>query len=244
MAAIDELADVRERRDAELQELVYVASHDLTEPLRMVTSYLELLRRHSEDVLDERARQFLFFAEDGAARMRALIDDLLVYSRVGGSQLVCRPTAVADVLEGVLRDLGAAIADAGAEVRVDGELPVLLVDRVQLGQVLQNLLANAVKFHAPGHAPQIVISAAEEPGEAGWWRLTVADDGIGIAARSADRIFRVFQRLHSAEEYPGTGIGLAICRRVVEQHDGRLWVESELGQGSAFHLTLPAGDPE
>lgn len=241
MHAVDELENVRERHEAELQELVYVASHDLTEPLRMVTSYLDLLRRHSEGVLDERARQYLFFAEDGAARMRALIDDLLVYSRVGGAEPERRPVAVAEVLDGVLRDLGAAIADAGAEVRVEGELPVVLVDRVQLGQVLQNLLSNAVKFHAPGRAPKVAISAAPEPEQPGWWRLTVADDGIGISARNADRIFRVFQRLHTSEEYPGTGIGLAICRRVVERHGGQLWVESELGRGSAFHVTLPDG---
>jgi signal transduction histidine kinase len=118
---------------------------------------------------------------------------------------------------------------------------VLVVDRVQLGQVLQNLVANAVKFHAPGGAPHVTISAAEEPDEPGWWRITVADDGIGIEARNLDRIFRVFQRLHTTEEYPGTGIGLAICRRIVERHGGRLWVDSAPGHGSAFHVSLPGG---
>ncbi len=227
--------------EADLQELVYVASHDLNEPLRMVTSYLGLLQRRYGGQLDDTAGEFIHYAVDGAERMRGLLEDLLRYSRAGSVELVREPVAVAEVLEGVLGVLGPAISEAGATVQVAESLPVLPTDAGQLGQVLQELVANAVKFRAPGRATRVVVSA-ERDDAAGAWRLTVADDGIGIEPRQQERIFQVFQRLHPAEAYAGTGIGLAICRRIADRLGGSVTVVSELGEGSAFTVSIPDDD--
>lgn len=224
--------------EADLQELVHVASHDLTEPLRMVTSYLGLLERRYGDQLDGTAHEFIGYAVDGAERMRALLDDLLRYSRTGGRTLELEPVDVGEVLAGELRSLGVMIEQAAASVVVEGELPTVEGDLVQLGQVLQNLVSNAVKFHRPGERPSVVVSAQRDhAGQA--WVLQVADDGIGIAPRDQERIFGVFQRLHAREEYAGTGIGLALCRRIVERHGGRIDVVSAIGEGTAFRVVLP-----
>jgi signal transduction histidine kinase len=242
------LAEAEERADraqAEQQELVYVASHDLTEPLRMVRSYLQLLERRLGDQLDERGREFVYYAVDGADRMGALIEDLLRYSRAGGSDLRREPVACDEVLEGVLRGLARLIAAEHADVRADGPLPTVLADPVQLGQLLQNLVANAVKFHRPGAGAHVVVRAQRDE-DACAWRISVADDGVGVPAGGEERIFRVFQRLHSREEVEGNGIGLAICRRIVERHGGTIGVRPTPGGGATFTFTLPdagAADP-
>ncbi|MCW3038762.1 MAG: domain S-box protein [Solirubrobacterales bacterium] len=227
-----------ERTEEELQELVYVASHDLTEPLRMITSYLQLLDRRAGADLDERSREFMFYAVDGAERMKALLDDLLRYSRVGRAGLDTTVVYLDTLLVETLRDLGPAIADAGATVRVDGELPAIVGDRLQLGQLLQNLISNAVKFRGPERGNTVRVAVGRAAGGTAW-ELTVTDDGIGVDTRQDERIWRVFQRLHSREEFAGNGIGLAICRRVAERHGGRIWVtQNPDGVGSTFHVTL------
>jgi PAS domain S-box-containing protein len=228
-------ADELARSNAELQQFAYVASHDLQEPLRMVASYTQLLARRYKGRLDADADDFIAYAVDGATRMQQLINDLLAYSRVGthGQELV--PTDCNQVFERVVRDLGAAVAESGAEVTRDA-LPSVLGDSRQLGQLFQNLIANAIKFH--GDDPARVQVTAEREGA--MWRFAVRDEGIGIAPEYVDRIFVIFQRLHTQAEYPGTGIGLAICKRIVERHGGRIWVESQPGRGTTFYFTLPA----
>ncbi len=204
----------------------------------MVTSYLTLLERRYAEQLDDTAREFIHYAVDGAARMRDLLDDLLRYSRAGAEGSRRERVELAALLDGVLRSLEPAIAEADAAVRLEGPLPVLSADPVQLGQLLQNLVANAVKFRSPERGNRIVVSATRDD-EAGAWRLAVEDDGIGIEPRQHERIFQLFQRLHSAEEYPGTGIGLAICRRIAERLGVALTLVSAPGAGSTFTVVLP-----
>ncbi|WP_354701352.1 ATP-binding protein [Paraconexibacter sp. AEG42_29] len=237
LAAVADAQDATRRAEEELQEMLHVASHDLTEPLRMVTSYLKLLERRAGPALDERAREFVFYAVDGADRMKAQLDDLLHYSRVGHG--VAAPTVVYldTLVVEVLRDLGPAIADAGAIVEVDGHLPAVVGDRQQLGQLLQNLVGNAVKFRRPERGNTVRL-AATRMADTEAWELTVSDDGIGIDTAQAARIWRVFQRLHSREQYAGNGIGLALCRRIAERHGGRIWVTPADGGGSVFHVCL------
>ena len=231
-----EAQEALERSNAELAQFAYVASHDLSEPLRMVSSYLQLLRRRYHGQIDEDADEFIDFAVEGANRMRALIEDLLAYSRVGRSAEP-RPIDTGHVMADVLSSLAAAVADARAQVTV-GPLPTVLGDRVALAQLLQNLVANALKFrHGPG-ACVWVSAEREEP--AGMWCISVADDGIGIDERHHERVFKMFQRLHDRESFEGTGIGLAICRKIVERHGGSIWVEAREGGGSVFRFTLPA----
>jgi signal transduction histidine kinase len=221
------------RSNTELEQLAYVASHDLQEPLRMVASYLQLLEKKYQGQLDADAHEYIEFAVDGAKRMQSLINDLLTYSRVGAAASVLRPTECTAVVDTVLRSLRVAISESGAQVD-HGQLPVVMGDEEQLVQLFQNLIANAIKFRSrPG--PRIVVSAEAENG---CWRFAVQDDGIGIAKEYFERIFVMFQRLHSRSAYPGTGIGLAICRKIVERHGGRIWVESEPGQGTVFKFTL------
>ncbi|MBX5490155.1 MAG: PAS domain S-box protein [Chloroflexi bacterium] len=227
------------RSNAELQQFAYVASHDLQEPLRMVASYTQLLARRYRGKLDADAEEFIAFAVDGAQRMQRLINDLLAYSRVGTQGRPLEPVDCERVLERVLADLSAAIAERGALVTHD-PLPVVRADPVQLGQVFQNLLSNAIKFHGAA-PPRIHISATPEGDR---WRLAVRDHGIGIPPEYAERIFVIFQRLHAQHEYPGTGIGLAICKKIVERHGGRIWVESAPGQGATFYFTLPTVEGE
>ena len=209
----------------------------------MVASFTQLLADRYGDKLDRDARDFIAFAVDGATRMKQLIEDLLAYSRVTAKG---RPTAVVDTpqaLSFALRNLEAAILEAGAEVEC-GPLPPVLADDGQMVQLFQNLVSNAVKFRTPGVPPRVHIEASRAPGHPRQWLFRVADNGIGIDPKHFDRVFAIFQRLHTRREYPGTGIGLALCRRIVESYQGRIWVESEPGQGIAFLFTLPEATPE
>lgn len=222
------------RSNAELEQLAYVASHDLQEPLRMIVSYLQLLDQRYTNRIDADASEFIAFAVDGAKRMQTLIDDLLAYSRLGSRAKPLQPTSCADIVSDALRYLRAAIEESGADV-VCGDLPTVMGDATQLAQLFQNLIANAIKFGGKG--TQVIRIEAEDAGSA--WCVSVRDNGIGIAPEYFERIFVMFQRLHSRAKYPGTGIGLALCKRIVDHHQGRIWVESELGQGSVFKFTLP-----
>ncbi len=222
------------RSNKELEEFAYVASHDLQEPLRMVTSYLQLLARRYKGQLDADADEFIAFAVDGAARMKNLIEDLLTYSRVTRHGQNFTDIACNDVLQAVLTDLKFAITDAQAEVKADA-LPVVTGDRPQLRQLFQNLISNALKFRS-GKQPEIRISVLREGDD---WLFSVGDNGIGIAPEYFERIFVIFQRLHDSKTHSGTGIGLAVCRRIVERHGGRIWVESQEGHGATFYFTFP-----
>lgn len=224
-----------QRSNQELEQFAYVASHDLQEPLRMVSSYMQLIERRYKGKLDADADQFIDFAVDGAKRMQALIQALLAYSRVGSRGKPLEPTSCSKVLEEVLSNLQIAIEEAGATVTHD-ELPMVMADATQLSQLLQNLISNALKFRGT-EAPLIHIGAKKEKGN---WKFSVRDNGIGIEKQFFDRIFVIFQRLHTRGEYPGTGIGLAVCRKIVERHGGRIWLESEPGKGTTFYFTIPA----
>ncbi len=222
------------RSNAELERFAYVASHDLQEPLRMVTSYLQLLEQVYADKLDDEAREFIQFAVDGAVRMRTLIQDLLAYSRVNTRGQSFEPQQSRVLLERAIANLQLAIQESGVTL-TQGELPEVNVDGSQLTQLFQNLLSNAIKFRSPSRPLQIQIEATRQSES---WLFSIKDNGIGIEPQYTDRIFLIFQRLHHRAEYPGTGIGLAICKKIVERHGGRLWVESEPEQGSNFYFTI------
>ncbi|MFL5351401.1 ATP-binding protein [Archangium sp.] len=225
------------RSNADLEQFAYVASHDLQEPLRMVASYVQLLSRRYKGKLDADADEFIRYAVDGATRMQALINDLLAYSRVGtrGKELV--PMPLEKSLERALSHLRLAIEESGAQVKVE-PLPWVKGDEPQLAQLLQNLVGNALKFRGE-RPPLIRVSATREDDTV---TVAVEDNGIGIEPQYYERIFAIFQRLHGKEEYPGTGIGLSICKKIVERHGGRIWVESTPGQGSTFRFTLGAAE--
>jgi PAS domain S-box-containing protein len=224
------------RSNAELEQFAYVASHDLQEPLRMVASYTQLLARRYQGKLDADADEFIGFAVDGARRMQQLINDLLTYSRVGTRALLLEAVDTNGLVDQVASDLAAVIAESKATVTRDN-LPVVWGDSIQLHQLFQNLLANAVKFHRPAETPRVHVSAVLEHGA---WRFSVRDNGIGMEPQYLERIFVLFQRLHSRADYPGTGMGLAICKKIVERHGGQIGVSSAPGQGTEFHFTLPA----
>jgi PAS domain S-box-containing protein len=221
------------RSNAELEQFAYVASHDLQEPLRMVASYTQLLSRRYKGQLDQDADEFIDFAVDGARRMQDLINDLLTYSRVGTQALQREQVDTAQLVDQVIGDLAAAIEESGGEISY-ADLPVVFGDRTQLRQLFQNLIANAIKFHGE-RGPRVEVSATPT---GNGWTFAVRDNGIGIESQYVDRIFALFQRLHTRADYPGTGIGLAICKKIVERHHGRIWLESEPGQGSTFLFTI------
>ena len=224
------------RSNSELQQFAYVASHDLQEPLRMVASFTQLLGRRYKEKLDDDARDFINYAVDGATRMQTLITDLLSYSRVGTQGKPLESTRCDDVLDRVLNhNLSLAIKESGAVITRD-PLPTVMADPLQLGQLFQNLIANAIKFRGKDR-PSVQIFAERRNGD---WEISVCDNGIGISQEHADRIFVIFQRLHTKTEYPGTGIGLAICKKIAERHGGRIWVEPTRGGGSTFRFTIPS----
>ena len=232
--ALKEKTEELARSNRDLEQFAYVASHDLQEPLRMVTSYVQLLARRYKGKLDSDADEFIGFAQDGATRMWDLINDLLTYSRVGmrGKQL--EPTDCATVLHQTLDNLKVAIEENRALVTHDA-LPTVMANRPQLIQLFQNLIENAIKFHG-AEPPRVHVSASRN---GNGWIFSVRDNGIGIAPEYAKRIFIIFQRLHSRKKYAGTGIGLALCQKIVEQRGGRIWVESQVGEGATFYFTLP-----
>ena len=221
------------RSNRELEQFAYVASHDLQEPLRMVSGYLALLEKRNRAVLDDKGREFIAHAVDGAERMHALINGLLAYSRVDRGEAPQEPVDASAALAEALEYLRPKLVEAGAEV-VSEPLPAVLGDRLQLVQLFQNLVGNAIKYR--GELAPLIHIAAVRDGER--WRITIRDNGIGIDPMYHERIFEIFQRLHTRAEYPGTGIGLAICKKIVERHGGRLWVESIKGQGATFCFTL------
>jgi light-regulated signal transduction histidine kinase (bacteriophytochrome) len=223
------------RSNAELQQFAYIASHDLQEPLRMVTSYLQLLERRYKGKLDDDADDFIHYAVDGAVRMRTLINDLLTYSRIGTRGRAFELTSSMESVTCAIANLEVAIAERQAVVTYQ-DLPMVQADPTQLTQLFQNLISNAIKF-ADAAVPQVRIHAKPQEQD---WLFSVQDNGIGIDPQYAERIFVIFQRLHNRIDYPGTGIGLAICKKIVERHGGRIWVQSESSQGATFYFTIPA----
>jgi signal transduction histidine kinase len=223
------------RSNADLSQFAYVASHDLQEPLRMVGSYMGLLAKRYQGKLDETAEKYMQFAIDGANRMQALIQDLLAYSRAGTQALERSEVPFSKIVESAVTNLSLLIRDTGAAVNF-GSLPVVFGDKTKLTQVMQNLIGNAIKFRKPEVPPRVSIEVELVADE---WIFRVTDNGIGFDPKYCDRIFQVFQRLHGVGRYAGNGIGLAICRRVVEHHGGRLWAQSELAKGSTFFFSLP-----
>ena len=228
---VDELA----RSNAELNKFAYITSHDLQEPLNLVANYIQLLEMRYQEALDDDAREFIGYAVEGIDHMQNLINDLLRYSRLGGQQAQSsEPVDLNTVVDWVLHNLKDRFEDIGTQVTV-AELPTVHGNRMQLVQVFQNLLGNALKFR--GDRPLVIQIHSRRKGMQ--WEISIADNGIGLDPRFSDRIFQVFQRLHTRDEYPGTGIGLAICKKIVNQHQGDIWVDSQPGEGATFHLTFP-----
>ncbi len=227
---IDELG----KSNLELEQFAYIASHDLQEPLRMVTGFLTQLDKKYRDLLDEKGREYLYYAVDGAVRMRQIIVDLLEYSRADKTDAPLEDVDLNHVLDELIRQNREPLAELGGSILRD-TLPVVRARRVPITQVFQNLIGNAIKYHRPGIAPNITISCVDQHPN---WRLSVSDNGIGISPRHFRKIFVVFQRLHLREQYSGTGIGLAICKKIIEGYGGRIWVESEPGIGSTFYFTI------
>jgi PAS domain S-box-containing protein len=230
----DSLLEELKKSNRELEQFAYIASHDLQEPLRMVTSYLDLLNKRYRDKLEKDAGEFIDYASSGAAHMYALLNDLLMYSRVGSKGKPFELTDLNLSINSAISNLKKTIEESGTQI-TSGNLPGLYADETQMVQLFQNLIANAIKFRGD-KAPVIRVSAEWKKTE---WLINVSDSGIGIDPKFFDKIFLIFQRLHSKEKYPGTGIGLAVCKKIVERHGGRIWVESEPGKGSAFYFTLP-----
>jgi light-regulated signal transduction histidine kinase (bacteriophytochrome) len=224
------------RSNTDLSQFAYVASHDLQEPLRMMASFAQLLAERYEGKLDADADEFIHFITDGAGRMQRLINDLLLYSRVGKGEMAIAPVNCDTVVAMACQNLQTAITQSKGSVSAD-KLPMVLGNDAQLVQLLQNLVGNAIKFARQDVAPEVRIGAKKQADE---WLFWVRDNGIGFDPKHADRIFLIFQRLRPRVEYAGTGIGMAICRKIVERHGGRIWAESAPDKGSTFYFTLPA----
>jgi light-regulated signal transduction histidine kinase (bacteriophytochrome) len=237
--ALEDKAKELARSNAELEQFAYVASHDLQEPLRMVSSYMQLLEQRYAGKLGTEADEFIGFAVDGANRMRGLVEALLTYSRLSSRGDPFAPIDSAAAAKRALVTLRSAVEEAGALVTV-GPLPPVTADAGQITQLFQCLIGNAIKFRRLD-LPRIRISAVRKDDE---WQFAVQDNGIGIEREYYEKIFVMFQRLHGRSQYGGTGIGLAICKKIVERHDGRIWVESEPGKGSTFYFTLPVVEDE
>ncbi len=223
------------RSNIELEQFAHMVSHDLQEPLRVITTYLQLLERRYRGKLDSEADEIIHCSVDSAARMKRLIEDLLKFSQVGTQPRKCQNVPGEMAVRDAVHDLHAAIQECSAEVTWDHPLPIIAADPTLLVQVFRNLIGNGIKFQNNGR-PRVHISATERDSEC---VFSVRDNGIGIEARESGRIFQIFQRLHGSDEYPGTGIGLAIARRIVERHGGRIWFESKPGAGATFSFSIP-----
>lgn len=234
IASLEERAADLARSNAELEQFAYVASHDLQEPLRAVTGYTQLLARRYAGQLDAKADEYIAFAVEGATRMQKLIQDLLLFSRIGRRAKAFGPVNLETVFETVVANLQVAIAENNAII-THSALPTVKGDPTQLVQLLQNIISNAIKYRSQD-PPMIHINAERQDGQ---WQVSIRDNGIGIDLKYAERIFLVFQRLHTREEYPGTGIGLAICKKIVDRHGGQIWVDSVPAEGSTFYFTIP-----
>jgi two-component system, chemotaxis family, sensor kinase Cph1 len=224
-----------EKSNRELEQFTYAASHDLQEPLRMINSYIQLFTKRYGDTLDKDAKTFLEYATEGSERMQNLVNDLLALSRVSDSQDRYRTISISDVVTRAIDNLQVMVRESGATVTVD-KLPVMCVDPAQMVQLFQNLIGNAIKYCDGTTKPRITIAATET---AEGFEFSVKDNGIGISKKHHERIFVIFQRLHTRSEYPGTGIGLAICSKIIDRHNGRIWVESKEGKGSTFKFIIP-----
>ncbi|MFJ9246599.1 ATP-binding protein [Streptomyces sp. NPDC101776] len=227
------------RSNAELEQFAYVASHDLQEPLRKVASFCQLLEKRYGDKLDDRGLQYIDFAVDGAKRMQVLINDLLTFSRVGRLDDTRERVGLGPALDKGLRNLAAAVEESDARIDRPETLPEIVGDPTLLTMLWQNLVGNALKFRHPDRAPHVSVTCDPDPENPGMWRLSVGDNGIGIPPEFADKVFVIFQRLHSRDAYGGTGIGLALCKKIVEHHGGRIWLDTETAEGTRFCFTLP-----
>jgi light-regulated signal transduction histidine kinase (bacteriophytochrome) len=235
-AALRENTEALGRSNADLEQFAYVASHDLQEPLRMVSSYMQLFEKRYKGALDEQAEKYIAYAVDGAKRMQALIAGLLEYSRVGRQEQPPAPLEAGAALETALGNLRSSIEDSRAVVTHD-PLPRVMGHGPQITRVFQNLVGNAIKFRRPEEPPRIHVAAQRRARDV---LFSVRDNGIGIEPQYADRVFVIFQRLHTRTEYPGTGIGLSVCKKVVERHGGHIWFDSTPGAGTTFLFTLPS----
>ncbi len=239
-ADLDEQAVELRRSNAELEQFAYVASHDLQEPLRKIASFCQLLEKRYGDALDDRGRQYIDFAVDGARRMQVLINDLLTFSRVGRVNDARVPVGLDQALDKALANLGAAVEESGARVDRPEHLPEIVGDPTLLTMLWQNLVGNALKFRRPERTPHVSITCGTDPDEPDSLLMTVTDNGIGIPEQFKDKVFIIFQRLHSRDAYGGTGIGLALCKKIVEQHGGRIWIDTAHTDGTRFCFTLPS----
>ncbi|MEM9091324.1 MAG: response regulator [Cyanobacteria bacterium P01_F01_bin.53] len=228
------------RSNQDLAEFSYVVSHDLKQPLQEILGFVSLLQIKYQETLDEVGEGWLNRIENAVEHMNELINDLLAYSRVGSQAKTLVPTDCNTILTQVLNDMQVVIEQHNATITYES-LPTVIVNSVQLVELFQNLISNGIKFHRPEVTPQITIAAEQREQE---WHFAVRDNGIGIHPKQFDRIFKVFQRVHSQKEYPGTGIGLSTCKKVVERHGGHIWVESTLGEGTAFYFTLPVSNQD
>jgi signal transduction histidine kinase len=238
-ADLDDQAEELRRSNAELEQFAYVASHDLQEPLRKVASFCQLLEKRYGDQLDERGRQYIGFAVDGAKRLQVLINDLLTFSRVGraGDDRFRLPVPLDGALDSAISAVSAAIAESAAVIERPQRLPEVTGDATLLAMMWQNLISNGIKFRSPGRAPVVRITVAEHSG--GMWLFCVEDNGIGIAPEFAEKVFVIFQRLHGRDAYPGTGIGLALCKRIVEHHGGEISLDATYAEGTRICFSLP-----
>jgi len=223
------------RNNKDLEQFAYVASHDLKEPLRIVGNFVGLLSRKYKNNLDDTANEFIFYIEDGVKRMSALIDSILTYSGVGEKEITLRDGDLNNILEIKMRDLSQRIQEKNVDLRI-GELPSVFCETNQIGMVFYNLINNAIKFNK--NEKPIVTVTNHDDGSEDFWKFSVADNGIGIAPEYQEKIFEIFRRLHSKSEYEGTGIGLALCQKIIDRHGGRIWIESEPGEGATFFFTI------